>query len=330
MLLLLSAEQLAVELKVGIAEIVAQCACSPSDHAFSHIVFNLLLGECGHQLLCHVHHLGLCENHLLGCGQSHQVEILAPVDGREALLHLLDGEDVVLLRVVACFHLAHLGLCKLIFDVIDCLGSSSGIALLVSCQHIHFHQIVDIGFLYLLAVGIGVEVVVAVGHAACSGLNVEHVHVAVHQVGFHADAEERVCQVQMLVGNKRCEVALLEPLHHGKVGKQRGVAFLIQAHAVHCQIVEVGDFLPHGAAGMLFLCQVVEQLFELLAIVLGQVVEHAIACILGFQGIGFHPATAGILIEVVAGVHTQVHVGTVQAMRLSRSRSNSHDCNCCH
>ena len=262
------------------------------------------------------------ENHLLGAGQSHQVEVLAPVDGGIALLQHIDGEDIVLLGVVAGFSTAHRGLGKLILDVIHGLGGLLGIAFLVTGEHVHLHEVVDIGLLNLLSVGIGVQVVVTVGQAARAGFHVEHIHVAVHQVSLHGNAEKWVGEVQVLISDKRGEVGLLEGLHICKILHQGSSALTVQAHAVHGQVEQVGHLLAHSAACMLLVCQVVEEFLELFAVLLGQVVEDAIAGILGFEGVGFHPATASILEKVFTGRNGEVHVGTVHTCRDSLCRGS--------
>ena len=121
----------------------------------------------------------------------------------------------------------------------------------------------------------------------------------------------------MLIGDEARQVSLLEGLHLGQVGQQGLYALTVQAVAVHCHLVQVGDFLVHGTKLVVGLAQFQEHVAQAVLVLLGDDVKHAVAGILGMhaQGVGLHPATTGILIEIVARLHAQVHVGTVHAVR---------------
>ena len=120
----------------------------------------------------------------------------------------------------------------------------------------------------------------------------------------------------MLIGDEAGQVFFLEGLHLGQVGEQGLYALAVQAVAVHCHLVQVGNFLVHGAELVVGLAQFQEHVAQAVLVLLGQHVKHAIAGILGVlaQRVGFHPATTGILIEIVTRLHAQVHVGAVHAV----------------
>ena len=120
----------------------------------------------------------------------------------------------------------------------------------------------------------------------------------------------------MLVGNETGQVGLLERFEFGQVGQQRLYAFTVQAVTVHSHLVQVGDFLVHGAELVLGLAQFQEHVAQAVLVLLGEYIEHAIAGILGMlaQRVGFHPATTGILVEIITWLYAQVHVGARDAV----------------
>ena len=326
--LLLSAEHAAVEVKRGLAELVAQVTCRAGDEDAGHVVTHLLLGELGHQLVGHGHHLGLSEDHPFHGGCAHEVEILLPVDGRISCLKLVERAYVVELVVVAGLGTGHLGLSKLVLDVIDGLAGTVGLLLAVTGEHKHLDQVVAIGLLDLLAVGVGVQVVVPVGQAAGTGLEPHHVHVTVLEVGLYTDAKERITDLEVHVGQETRQVLLLESLDLGQVTHQGLCALAVQTVTVHGHLVEVGDLLVNGAKCMLGLAQLEEHVAQAILVLLGKHVKHAIAGILGplAQRVGLHPAATGILIEIITRLHAQVHVGAVHAVNhlCLHARHSSH------
>ena len=120
----------------------------------------------------------------------------------------------------------------------------------------------------------------------------------------------------MLVGNEASQIRLLECLDFGQVAHQRLRSLAIQAVTVHRHLVQVGDFLIHRTELVLRFAQLQEHVTQTVLIFLGKHIEHAIAGILGMfaQRVGLHPAATGILIEIVARLNAQVHVGAVHAM----------------
>ena len=120
----------------------------------------------------------------------------------------------------------------------------------------------------------------------------------------------------MLVGDEAGQVRLLEGLDIGQVCHQRLCPLTVQAVTVHCHLVQIGNFLVHGTKLVFGLAQFQEHVAQAVLVFLGQHVKHAIAGIFRVlaQRIGFHPATTGILIEILTRLNAQVHVGAVHAV----------------
>ena len=120
----------------------------------------------------------------------------------------------------------------------------------------------------------------------------------------------------MLIGDELGEGGAVEAVKVLQVLLDGLGALGVAAHAVHSQIIEVGNLLAVAALGMLLVGEIVEEFLQLVAVLLGELVKHAKARVLRFQRIGLHPATTGILIKVVTRICCQIHVGTVKAMPL--------------
>ena len=315
--LLLSAQHAAVEVERGLAKIIAQVVAGTSNQDAGHVVAHLLLAEFGHQVVGHGHHLWLGQDNRFHGGSAHQVEVFLPVDGGIVLLQLVECADVIEFVVVAGLGAVHLGLGKLVLDVINGLAGATGVLLAVAGEHKHLCQEVLVGLLDLLAVGVGVQVVVPVRQAAGTGFEPHHVQVTVLKVGLHGDAKERITNLQVLVGQEAGQILLLERFDLGQVGHQRLCALTVQAVAVHCHLVEVGHLLVDGAHLVLGLAEFEEHVAQAVLVLLDEHIEHAVTGILRVLGqrIGLHPATTCILIEIVTWLYAQVHVSTVHAMR---------------
>ena len=190
----------------------------------------------------------------------------------------IDGVDVVELIVVASFSAAHLSLSKLIFNIVNHLSGLFSLFLLVAAQLENLREIRTVSLLLLLAVGVGVQIVVAVGQTRCAGAQPHHIQIAVLQVGVHADAEERIALIQVLVSDKRSEISLLaESLHLVEVLLQWSGTLFVQANAIHSHIVEVSHLLPNRAESVLFLREILKKFTDLLTVSFSQIVKHTVA-----------------------------------------------------
>ena len=97
------------------------------------------------------------------------------------------------------------------------------------------------------------------------------------QVGIHADAKERITDLQVLVGKECGQIALLESLDVCQVGSHGLCALAVEPVTVHCHLVQVGDLLVNGAELVVGLAQLQEHVAQAVLVLLGQYVEHAIA-----------------------------------------------------
>ena len=90
-------------------------------------------------------------------------------------------------------------------------------------------------------------------------------------------------------------------------------ALSVAADAVEALRVQVGDALGVGAAGLGCLAELLDESAHLAVVELAQLVKGAEARVFGFEGVGFHPAAAVILVKVGAGRHTCIKVGQADA-----------------
>ena len=158
-------------------------------------------------------------------------------------MQFLHSVDVILLAVVAKLGAAHACLGKSILHVIHYLGRCLCLFCTITAKGEHLLHIFAILLLLFLACSVGVKIVVAVGQAHSAAVHVEHVHVAVEHVGRHAYSEERIAQIHVLVCYFLGQIRFLESLGALQVGKHRLCALFVEAHAIHCQIVEINHFL---------------------------------------------------------------------------------------
>ena len=83
---------------------------------------------------------------------------------------------------------------------------------------------------------------------------------------------------------------------------------LFTTSRIHRQLVEVAEFLFNASFGIAVLQQLLQDAIDTFVVVLGQTVEAAITRIGSRQRIGLHPATAGILEEIVGRTHAGIQV----------------------
>ena len=77
---------------------------------------------------------------------------------------------------------------------------------------------------------------------------------------------------------------------------------------VHTDGEEIANFLCDASFGMGLLHRFLDEVLNLLAILLPQKVESAKSTLVGGQGIGLHPATVGIQVEIFSGIDAEVQV----------------------
>ncbi len=260
---------------------------------------------------------------------THRFVVSSPIHGVVGLLELFARHGVV-----ACGHVAQrdvrpLAACQLGLHAHHALGSLGELLLGHAGQAEHLLQVLlvclaDRGVLLI-------EVVVARAHAQTALRDVERVHVAVHQVGLHAHAEERI-------GDRAVELAddLGEAPAVGdgedlvQRGTDRSGALGVQTRRVEAQAVEVGDLLLDAALGGLAVKHLREELVDADLVVFAQHVERAVAREFGFQRVFLLPAARGVLVEIDFGCGRGIEVREVDRRHAGRLiLTTCHDCDSC-
>ena len=118
-------------------------------------------------------------------------------------------------------------------------------------------------------------------------------------VGLAEDAKQRrrtaqscICQICRKVG--QC----FEVVYFFQVGFDGFRSLLFDSRRVHTEVVQVAYLLLDRAFGVVFLSNLLDDAFYLLAVVFTQFIECAEACIFVRQRIFCHPASAGVLVKV--------------------------------
>ena len=131
----------------------------------------------------------------------------------------------------------------------------------------------------------------------------------------------------MLIGDGSHVAFAREFLHHVDVFAQGSHTLFVESHAVHAQGIEVTHLLLNAAARVVG-SQVGDDVLDLVAAVLGQLVEGAETRILRVERIGLHPTAACVLIEVLARMRTRIEIAAVNGFhQVAGSRCH---CNECH
>ena len=93
---------------------------------------------------------------------------------------------------------------------------------------------------------------------------------------------------------------------------QRRQAILFPAGRVHCQLIEVAQFLLYSTFLIRILLQFLQDAIDTLVVVFGQTVKATIARISSRQRIGFHPSTTGILVKIITRTNALVEIRYIQ------------------
>ena len=309
-LLLLARHGASVEVERGVDEVVAQVAGCRVDVLGGQVVADVVQRGVLHQFVGVGQRRGGRHDDPFEIADAHRLVVLGPVDGVVSLFEIGLGRGVVHGGDVAQFDARPVLLGELRLDRHHAGDGLLDVGLRNACQPEDLAQILFVGGADRLV--FGVEVVVAVAHHQLGLRSVEGVDVAVHQVGLHAYAEERI-------GNRGVEpgdgggqlraVADGENLLHG--GLDRRGALGVQTHRVEAHLVEVGDLLLDGARGGRRLGHLGEELVDARFVVVAQDVERSVARVFGFQGVVFLPAARGVFVEIGVGGYRKVEVGHV-------------------
>ena len=309
-LLLLARHRAAVELERCRLEVVAQRRGAAVDDLCREVVADLVERKGLEELVDTLHDALLLDDHAVGIGQTHPFEVDIPVDGVVGFGEFRARHRVVLRGDVALLDVREedLGQRVLYFEGVG--GGLCGCGLVIAGEGEDPHEVILVG---LLDRGVfRIHVVVAVAHRDSRLTHVERVDVAVHQVGHHADAEERVGQRHVDFGQHFGELCPVdEPLDELQVGGQRRGALGVQTHRVEPHLVEVRDLLLDAPRSGFELGHLLEEGVDSFFVVFAQHVEGSVAREFGFQRVVLLPAARGILVEVGVRRYRQVEVREV-------------------
>ena len=87
----------------------------------------------------------------------------------------------------------------------------------------------------------------------------------------------------------------------------------VEADGVHGAVVHLRNFICNASGFVLLGGNLLDEFTKLGVVVLGQLVETAIAGVFGGQGVSVGPSTRGIAVEVGAGKCSGVEIGKVDA-----------------
>ena len=335
--LLAAAHQLAVELKVGIHEIIAQIASGAADLVPGHVsLHSLHVGI--HQHLVHLGEILRLRNveTLHAIHDAHRLEVTLPVDIR--------GKSNGLLHSVAVERTLRVAVLKLRIHSLSQTGLESHhhLGQLLSLLAAHLvvtghsellgHQL-HITLADILVVALVQQVVVAVTKTQTTLVRPCNAHLGVILVGLAEHTEQH--RVATLVHLQQLGPHILAGLHAVdllKIRHQRGDTLLLQADAVHADVVHLRDLVGQRASGILILAHRIDDVVNILQSVLRQHIESTVARVLRIQRVPSHPAAAGELVEIVlktgrsveiVKVNTRAQLGLV----LTTSSDNCHSSN---
>jgi hypothetical protein len=172
---------------------------------------------------------------------------------------------------------------------------------------------------HFLRLGVRLEVGLAVRQAQAAGEG-ERDHLrGIGIVLARCEAEEQalVGQRQVQAGQQGRQLALRTQGGDAlQVRFQRLGAARLDGLFVHARTEVIADLLLAGAAAVLALRQVLEDAPQVATVFLRQLAVHRPARLVGRDRVVLHPAAAGVLVEVDAGVGAAVHRADVQAGRV--------------
>ena len=242
-------------------------------------------------------------------GDVHGLAEGLEVEARVGLEDLGGAHRVVELLDVAVLDAGPGELRQLVLDARGVGGALLGVVQAREGEELGEHRLIA-----LAQLGVGrVHVVVAVAHAQAALAQVEDLGLAVHQVGVHAAPEEAALADEVQLAEVRGERLLVrDGVQLVEVLLDRGGTLRVQAGGIKPLLVQVDDFLIHGARLRVHVRHLGEQGVQVLDVLLAEHVEGAETGVFGFQGVLCHPAAVGVLEEIRTGGHGQVHVGRIQ------------------
>ena len=200
-------------------------------------------------------------------------------------------------------------------DLHDGFLGAFGTGLVEAGQQEQFLDVFPVGFLDAEGVFIGLQVVVAVAHVGAALIKVDDVHRAVLGIGSDVLSEESPDTIATQRSDGFSEgLLVLDGFDGSDVRFQRLGTQGIATGGVHLHAVDVGDLLGNGTRFVGLGSQGIDQAFELFAVVFGQLVERTETGVFRLEGVVGDPASAGVLVKVLAGSDRGVQIGHVQSL----------------
>ncbi len=311
MIFLATREHLAIEFKSrSTRSIVQDTGSIVYDAPLHHITVFCCSHRCKN-LVSSLHECRLSDNHFLdmlafdACG----ISLLFQLEVRIARVELRQCHLVVIGNGVAQLgsRLRHLSQCRLnLHDVLHLLLCRT---FLVAEELEHIDDILLVGLTNLDGGLVVFHVVVFLAQRKSALADVQDIlrsvllvcaNVGVKELLFTVGSHLQLYLKQLLL--------VFGSIQFLQQGHYRSQSVLFPACGVHSQFVEVAQFLLNRALRVAVLQQFLQDTVDTLVVVLGQTVETAIARIGCRQRVVLHPATAGILIEVVCRPYTGIKV----------------------
>ena len=166
----------------------------------------------------------------------------------------------------------------------------------------HVLYVAEIFLFQLQRSRIGLQVIVAVGQAESALIDVGDLPGRIAQVGSRAEPEEHVDADALQVRHERRQV--IDPRERGdlrKICREAPLALRLDAGLVHARGVVIARLLPHDVGR-----RRLENASQNCKILILELIETSPALPIGRHRIRRHPAAAGELVKVGAGIDAPI------------------------
>ena len=296
-------------------EIIAQHTGSTCDNLDFGVCLQIIQRCLGKHLLHFVDWLRLTHADFLEGRETGCQEHVTPVDARIVGNQLIVSHLVIVLVDVAQLHLAVASLGDAGLDGHHCLHLLLCGGLVVAHHLEELLHVSLVSLTNLLGLVVVVHVVVANTQSDAALTHLNDVVGCITKVCIYADAKHHgtlATEVE-LSGNQLILTAVLDGCDAVESWLNRRPSLLVQANAVHAEVVERTDLLAQRTL-LLWLGSILQDdVLNALLVLLIEVGEGTVVGMLGIQRIVLHPVACGIAIEISSWLDAQVHVGLVDA-----------------
>ena len=236
----------AVEVKIGLIEIVGQGACGTADELGGKIILEDFKVGIFEQFAEAVEERRLLDYDLVLLGYAGRLAESLEVKTRVGLENLSRAHGVVTLHDIAVLDAGPGNCSKLVLNPGGIGCAHCGIVQAGKAEQFAEHVLVALAE---LCIG-RIDIVVAVAHAQAALSQVEHMVLAVHQIGFDIAAEEASLSYQHKFAQAGGEFFLVfYGIQAVEILLQWSRTFSIQAGGIEALLVQV-DYFLFGAAGL--------------------------------------------------------------------------------